>query len=517
MRVDVDAVLPLLLAAAAGVALSAPHQASLTNALGDRGAAWLAFGGLVLLMHLRKPPQQGLVDPRLGLGLAVWQVQSLQWMLQALEPRDPASLWPGLVLAGLLLALNLVPLWLCHALLVASARRCGVRALGLALPLAWWIWAECRDGLWWGGHYGGLALGALDLPWMPWSLQLLGVHGSEAVLLGAAAALAAWASSVVYRQARWRQAWPLPVLGTFSLLPVPSWTQPFGPPLAIAVVQAPAEPADWTLARRDRALNLLHEALQVAPAEALVIGPETLLGEPPPATPHGLWAELLTAMGSRPLIVGMPLRADEPETDWINGALLLQPGPDGAPQARRDGKQRLVPAGEHWPGPVLLQALLAPVFVTTHRPAFVPAPADFGEAWWVKGTRVAPSLCHELAFADALRGQASGAHWLLNLADDSWIPHADYRHQVLRLARLRVMEAARPLLRVSQGQPSVAVDAKGRLRAPDHVEGPWLLTLQPYQGRPPALRVSRWWPALLGALTLLYLFSPRLARRNEAK
>ena len=93
------------------------------------------------------------------------------------------------------------------------------------------------------------------------------------------------------------------------------------------------------------------------------------------------------------------------------------------------------------------------------------APPELVQPLYVAGVAVGMSICYEQAFAYTMAERAAGSGWLVNVSDDAWICTAYYRNQMLATARLRAMEVAKPLLRVTSGGRSVLIDATGRVTA----------------------------------------------------
>jgi len=177
-------------------------------------------------------------------------------------------------------------------------------------------------------------------------------------------------------------------------------------------------------------------------------------------------------------------------------------------------KERLVPGGEYLPWAQTLGPVYARLFERV-REGQRSGPPELTAPLFVAGTTVGVSICHELAFALTQAERAEGAGWLANVADDAWIDSALYRRQMLGLARLRALEAGKPLLRVSQGGPTVLVGLDGRVQAQAATQEAaerLAVTLTPRDGATPyqrhahALAIA---PLLLGALLALFAWWPR--------
>lgn len=125
-------------------------------------------------------------------------------------------------------------------------------------------------------------------------------------------------------------------------------------------------------------------------------------------------------------------------------------------------KQHLVPFGEFLP--------LRPLFAWVLE--FLDIPMSDFTAWTpsqtpmsLATTPMAVSICYEDAFADELRRAAANAQVLVNISEDAWFGDSLAPHQRLQMARMRALENARPLARVSNTGLSGVIDHNGEVRA----------------------------------------------------
>lgn len=516
-----------LLAWGCGLLMGLPQLAQAQQLAGAPLCAALGFLGWMgfAAPWCHSGPLRLALLARSALSLALWQVLGQGWALAALPPLPAGGVWATALLGLLLLTLNLGPLLIGLAMLRQVVRRLiparPTLGASLALMLAWAAWAGLREAALWGGDYGSLALGGLEWPWMRWTLPTLGSALSEGLSLGLAGLLGASLAAGLQGNARAGRALVAAglALGVLTVLPTPQWTTPEGATLQVLAVQAPRDARPWDLAQRDAALAQLHDALRTAPTPAVLVSSETFLREPAPAPQQAQerWRELLEAVQQQPatLLLGLPLRLRSEDGIGLgNGALLLSPGAylgTGTAYA----KQRLAPVGETLP--VWVQQLLSRWFVLKERGGILAAPPHMAEPLWAAGTVLGVSICHELAFSSALRASAAQSTWLVNLADDSWLPSPSYRLQVQRLARLRALEWGKPLLRVSQDQASLLVSAGGEVlaQAPHGGRLNWAVAVQPHSGSTPYARLGAGATFAGAALAagLLALFTALAGRR----
>jgi apolipoprotein N-acyltransferase len=290
--------------------------------------------------------------------------------------------------------------------------------------------------------------------------------------------------------------------------------------LTVVAVQPPAERGKrWTRAFRDEALQQLEAAIDASVAGTLLVTAETFFPEPPPRNGEdNRWGDLLRRAGQRGvhLLVGMPhLVRDEEGVHLANAVVQLSPE-----RQSLYAKERLVPGGEYLPWAAHLGPVYARLFERV-REGQRSGPPELTAPMFVAGTTVGVSICHELAFALTQSARAEGAGWLVNVADDAWIDSSLYRQQMLGLARLRALEVGKPLLRVSQGGPTVLVDSNGSVQAQartEHQAERLVVRISPRQGTTPyqrhadALAIA---PLLMGALLVLFAWWPR-ARATTA-
>jgi apolipoprotein N-acyltransferase len=127
-------------------------------------------------------------------------------------------------------------------------------------------------------------------------------------------------------------------------------------------------------------------------------------------------------------------------------------------------KERLVPGAEYIPWPALIQPLLARLFDMRLK-SQLSAPAELTQALYVDGHLLGVGICHELSFPLTMAERARDANMLVSVAEDNWIPSAAYRSVMWRVAQLRAAEAAKPVVRASNGMAAMWVDASGRMHS----------------------------------------------------
>lgn len=489
-----------------GIALGLLAAASISGGVIGLGAAWpplwplalLALAGWAWLVVLatRRSARFGLAA--MSAGWLAWHLAGQGWVAWAVRDGDHAAAW-RIAVVGIMLAFQLAPLLLAWLLL---ARLGGERhrAAG-AILLRWALAVACAESLrqigWWGSGYASLGVVFIELPGARAIVPHIGGAGLGWAVLAwcGLVALAAWHLASRGTRAAWRAAALAGAAALASLwwpvvepAPVPAASGS----LAVWAVQPPAERGRrWTRAGRDEALQQLEAAIGTAPAGTLLVTAETFFPEPPPRDGADTrWADLVRLAHRRGvhLLIGMPhLLRDEQGVQLANAVVQVSPE-----RGSLYAKERLVPGGEYLPWPEVLGPVYQRLFERV-RKGQRSGPPELTAPMFVAGSAVGMSICHELAFPLIQAARAQGAGWLANVADDGWIDQALYRQQMVGLARLRALENGKPLLRVSQGGPTLLVGADGRVQArsqSEHLAERLPLALQPREQAAPYQRIA---------------------------
>lgn len=504
----------LALAAAAGtvIGLAAAWPSLWPAAL----AALVAWGWLVVMSSRRSGALGAAV---LAAGWAAWHLAGQGWVALAVRESEPMAWRAAVVLVMLLVQLApMLAVWLLLAPLGGPRRReAGMLACRWAVAVA--AAESLRQFGWWGSGYASLGVVFVELPGARALVPSLGGAGLGLLVLAwsALAVFVVWQWASGSRQAAWRSAAVALVAAvTTATWPVAPLGGEGGPSLRVVAIQPPAERGKrWTPSFRDEALRQLQAAIDAAPAGTLLVTAETFFPEPPPRSGgDNHWGDLLGRARQRGvhLLIGMPhLLRDGEGVQLANAVVQISPE-----RQSLYAKERLVPGGEYLPWAATLGPVYARLFERV-REGQRSGPPELTAPMFVAGTTVGVSICHELAFALTQAARAEGAGWLANVADDAWIDSALYRQQMLGLARLRALEAGKPLLRVSQGGPTVLVGPDGRVHArsatQDQAERLAISIAPrddaaPYPGRAAAVAAV---PLLLGALLLLLAWWSRPA------
>jgi apolipoprotein N-acyltransferase len=389
-----------------------------------------------------------------------WFVAGLAWLYVSMHTYGgmPAPMAAAAVVlfAGYLSLYPAAATW-------AVARGCG-RAGPLALAAGFagaWTFAEIARG-WVMTGFPWLATGyaQIDGP-LDRLAPLSGVFGVGGVAVAVAVLVAA-----ALRPGDARRAIPaavaLALLAAPLAVPREGWTEPYGPPLDVRLVQGNVpqdmkfDPARTLAAMRDYATRF------EAGAATLTILPETAWTVPWDRTPEPIARGILDHVArGHALALGLPSFVPSPggEPRLANSVLLLAAD---AP-ARRYDKHHLVPFGEFvpWGFRWFVDMMHIPLgdFARGDR---VQEPFEVG------GQRIAFNVCYEDIFGEEIRAALPGergATVLANVSNIGWFGRSHALPQHLAIARMRTLETGRPMLRATNTGMTAAIDGAGRVIA----------------------------------------------------
>lgn len=289
-----------------------------------------------------------------------------------------------------------------------------------------------------------------------------------------------------------------------------TWTQPFGRPITVAVVQG-AIPQDekWLEENLKTTLDLYHDMSRQAYGTDLIVWPESAA----PAIfndiiPYFDEVRSEASVNGSALVTGA-LREDGGV--YFNSVLALEPGSEGPGW---HDKEHLVPFAEFFPVPKFVRNWLR--LMNLPYSDFQAGAADQAPLV-AAGQRIAATVCYEDAYGSSQLSALSSATLLVNVTNDAWFGKSSARYQHLQISRLRAMEAARPLIRAANNGVSAAVDERGHVlvTAPEYEANVMRASVQPRTGRTPYAVVGNW-PSVCLAL-VFGLWSAYVRRRGIAR
>jgi len=487
-------------AAVGGSAASAAGRARMLRALIESAAA-LGAGALLTCAFA----------PLNLWPLAIVCPAVLMWLWEGANPRRAA--WSGFWFGAGTFAFGT---WWLYISIHDVAQAPIVLALGLVLALvlimaayhallgflaAWalpasgpWRWLVGLPALWlliewWRGWF------VSGFPWLSLGYSqtdtvlagfapVLGVYGLSALLLigsGALVALLRGTRAVkLLAAALLLLPWPLG-----AALQRVNWTQPQGPPISVAILQG-AVPQDlkWQEDNVDPTRELYTRLNTEALGARLIIWPEAALTQLANEIPRYLGQQYSQArLHGSDIVMGI-LRVDEKDR-YYNSILTM------ADKVSFYDKHHLVPFAEFFPVPGFIRSWLE--FMNLPYSDFTPGPA-IQPTVAAGGTRLALGICYEDAYGSLNLPALASAGLLVNVTNDAWFGHSWARHQHFQIARMRAIEAQRPLLRAGNDGISALVGAHGEVLGEAEQFKPTVLrgTVQPRVGLPIYARVGNW-------------------------
>lgn len=474
-------------------------------------AAPLGMAAFALAV-VRAPHARAATVAGLAFGCGLW-LPVLGWLYTGVRSDDaPLLAWgmPSVLIGSLVCASAFA------ARLAWSLRAHTVAAMLLLTAL--WIALE------WSRQFGAfrfpwarLGYTQIDGPLAGFAplVGVLGV-GALAIVLGSALALAVLARRPVARLG-WVAVAAAILLGGNGLQRI-EWTRDSQRSVAVAALQGAFAYQDKFDAEAVSAALELYGRFALESAAQVSIVPETAL----PVFEHQLPASYLAQIHDRArtqgrdVLLGLFRVADvKPAAAapaHYNSARIL-----GTSGAQNYDKRILLPFGEYVPA----ARWLRPWF---ERIASVPmldtaAGTDTEAALWLGGERIALRLCFEDLFGGFARVEAALAGYLVVLANDSWDGSTLPMQQHLQVARMRALEAQKPLVRVANTGWSGLIGADGRLlhSAPSDERAELRFDVRPRHGATPYLRHGDLPVLAAVALALLYCAAAGRALKLHAR
>ena len=375
--------------------------------------------------------------------------------------------------------------------------------LGALMPAVWLLVEWTRGWLFSGFPWLVLGDSQTDGPCRGF-LPLLGAQGTSLVLALSGGGLAI---ALVRRSQR-----PLPWL-VLAVVPVMlgpllariEWTAPDGPPQGIAIVQGAVPQAEkWSPEYRAGTLDRYATLTEPLWGAAAIVWPETALPAFPQEIPEFIAAiEARARTSGTALLLGLPTSGDAQR--YYNSLVVL-----GDHEARYS-KHHLVPFGEYLPFDAQLRPLLD--FLSIPMSSF--SAGEERQSTLDVGTlRFGATICYEDAYASEVTKTLPRANVLVNVSNDAWFGDSAAPHQHLQIARVRALEAGRPLVRATNTGISALIDHDGRVLERTRQFEPATLTgtITPRRGITPFIRTGPW-PALATSILLLLAGCRRLGSK----
>jgi apolipoprotein N-acyltransferase len=356
------------------------------------------------------------------------------------------------VTLGLVFVLSLYPAVLGYCL-GRFIRSDSWQAVVISVPAGWVLSEWLRSWLFTGFPWLNVANSQIDSP-LAGYLPVLGVYGTAWLLV----LLAVLLLSVLRNQRRVLSGLLfMVVIVAGLLLERVQWTTPRGEALSVSLVQGNISQDDkWAPENLLSTFKLYSElTFSDGPVSDLTVWPETAI----PAFHHQVsetfipfLQEELQRAGTA-LLTGIPV-LDREHWDYYNAVITL----GGEPAFYY--KQHLVPYGEYLPMRWLIGDALDALAVPN---ADFSSGTDSQALLQAAGYPVATSICYEVVFGEQVIRDLPEAAMLVNVSNDAWFGDSLAPHQHLEMARVRALEAGRPMLRATNTGISAIIDHRGEL------------------------------------------------------
>lgn len=377
----------------------------------------------------------------------------------------------------------------------------------LVIPATWVLFEWLRSWLFTGFPWLNIGTSQILTPLAglaPWT----GVYGISLATAVTAGLLAAWWQTGV------RTGWRFGLAGavmwiTGALLGNVSWVEDAGKPLQVALIQGNIPLAiKWNPEHRGRIFELYRSLSEKHGDADLAVWPEGAL----PAYLDQLdkaYVDKLrtTARKTRTdyLFGVVDRKQKSTETVYYNTVASIG-STDG-----RYYKRHLVPFGEYPPLSPLFEWLMKSFRIPMSN--FTPGSADQG-LMQLAGQVLGVSICYETAFGAEIIDALPEATVLVNVSENAWYGDSLGPHQLVQMTRMRAIETGRPVLRVDNAGPTVAIDHRGRIiaQAPQFTQAVVRTRVQPKRGLTPYARYGNAPIVLLVISGLLVLIILRRIR-----
>ncbi len=283
-----------------------------------------------------------------------------------------------------------------------------------------------------------------------------------------------------------------------ALLKVVPWTQPYGEPLTVSLLQGNiAQDRKWSPDERMNTIQLYTHMTRERWHSDLIVWPETAL----PAYYHRA-TEYLDDLAAQAranntdVLIGLPYRDEK--TRSIHNAMVSL-----GQEREFYFKRHLVPFGDYLPLEEWLRGLIQ--FFDLPMSSFRSGPDEQAPLKLSGDNKAAVSICYEDAFGEEVIDFLPEATLLVNASNDAWWGKSIGTHQHLQIARMRSLETGRPMLRATNNGITALMDHKGQVidRAPQFETVALTGIVQPMQGTTPYVRLGNTLIIALLSLTLL--------------
>ena len=367
----------------------------------------------------------------------------------------------------------------------------------LVMPAAWVLVEWLRGTIFTGFPWLTLGYAHSDSPLAGYA-PLFGVYGVSLVA-AVSAGLLAWLLQVRWsNQGKLAIAALLVLWGAGALLRTVAWTQPYGEPFTVALIQGNI--AQNHKFNEDALVGTLetYRRLVLQNPARLTVLPETAL----PLLRHEVPQSMIEQLRDHARKNGGDILIGSFERD--NGSHYNSVFTLGTADEQRYRKQHLVVFGEFIPLRPLfgwfINSVLDIPMGDLSRGEARQAPLD------VAGQHVAANICYEDVFGEEIIRALPQATLLVNVTNDAWYGRSHAAAQHNQISQLRALETGRMMLRATNTGVTSIIGANGKVlqQLPQHRQAVLKDMVQGYQGITPYVRWGNAAVMLLIALMLAY-------------
>ena len=212
----------------------------------------------------------------------------------------------------------------------------------------------------------------------------------------------------------------------------------------------------WSYQGIAKTKEMFESSIEEALESELIVFPETALIQS--RNELGEWIQGINEVSKRKdvsILTGIIARsADEKANNLMRNRILGLGSASGSYD-----KQQLVPFGEFVP----LERFLGKLLDLMGLKLTSTVPGD--QFSLIKSTilKISPSICYEIAYASLINKTAVNSNILVTISNDTWFGSSIGPEQHLQLAKDRVLEHQKPLLRSTNSGISAIIDHRGNI------------------------------------------------------
>lgn len=262
------------------------------------------------------------------------------------------------------------------------------------------------------------------------------------------------------------------------------WTSPVAE-LSVAMVQGNVEQLmRWDPEKANYIASVYHRLTLENLDADVIIWPESAIPTPLPHSAQ-FFKDMsqIAAQGDSSLVVGVPIQV-EGKPQYYNSLISIGQG------SGIYYKRHLVPFGEYVPFEGILRGVIA--FFDLPMSSFISGHS--GSDIKVKGYKVAPAICYEIAYPFTIRSLVKDSQVIITVSNDAWFGSSLGPKQHLQIAQMRAVETGRNVLRTTNNGITALINSTGDIvsRLPQFQEAVLNETFYAMTGKTPWVKFGPW-------------------------